>query len=120
MLPENIKKACELAAEPGRCRYTNGNEPICVIGQLAVLEGCTVAELTEFQENCNGNNTASDLVKFEPFKSKLEKYDSGMLRSIQQYWDCHAKRFASPNKELLYFTKELWETYATRECEKGV
>lgn len=119
MLPENVKKACELACGPGDCKYVVNDEPYCVIGQLAVLEGCTVEELRAFKERVSNDGSYSDgvlaLIEHEPFKTKLDKYHPHFMDLLQSFWDETIKH---SNKELLSEAESLYPQYHDKDGNK--
>lgn len=110
MLPENVKKACELACGPGDCKYFVDDKPHCVIGQLAVLEGCTVQELKEFKKRVKDDGSFADgvlnLIEHEPFKTKLSKYNAEFLDKLQHYWDSDTR---INNEALLEEAERLYD-----------
>jgi hypothetical protein len=92
MVPENIKKACELAKNPGEAMYYVDGKPSCFIAQLVEIEGLkfTLMEGKAF----NGHNIP-----------KLNKYDVERLQDLQDFWDNSEDR---TNEELLNYAEELF------------
>ena len=100
-VPENIKKACELAKNPGSCKYSNKDgSPCCVIGQLYVLEGFDVTEFS-----CQ--NTTIDHVKAENIDLLFSKYTKDRLTTLQFYWDSNND---ATNEQLLEKAEEIWSS----------
>ena len=107
MLPENVRKACELAKLPGGCTYVADGKPACVIGQLAVLEGCTVEQLSDFEQD-NLNVAVLFLLDEEPFKTKLAKYNSSFLDMLQMEWDSDPRL---TNEKFILLAEKLYLEY---------
>ena len=106
MLPENIKKACQLAKNPNGCRYVENNEPCCVIAQLYVLDGGDIEKLKRcdnIQYNCITSLLQDDLLELD--------YPEYFLSQLQNKWD---SRDICNNEELLEFAEKLWS-----EMEEG-
>ena len=99
-VPENIKKACELAKGPGQCKYSVGPDPYCVIGQLYTLEGFDVSEF-----KCQ--NTTIDHVKAENIDLLFSKYTKDRLTTLQFYWDSNND---ATNEQLLEKAEEIWSS----------
>jgi len=98
-VPENIKKACELAKNPGSCKYSNEDgSPCCVIGQLYVLEGFNVSEL-------KNENKAIDYLRSENIDLLFSKYGKDRLATLQCYWDSNSY---ATNEQLLEKAEEIW------------
>jgi len=97
-VPENIKKACELAKGPGQCKYSVGPDPYCVIGQLYTLEGFNVSEL-------KNENTTIDYLRSENIDLLFSKYGKDRLATLQCYWDSNSY---ATNEQLLEKAEEIW------------
>lgn len=106
MLTENLRKACELAKNPGRCRYVLNNEPCCVIGQLGYLEGISLEELSKYDRDHNDPDSVNQVVrKFGENYPELVKYDVNKLDQLQSFWD---DGHATTNEELLLEAEAIW------------
>jgi hypothetical protein len=92
MVPENIKKACELAKDPGEGMYYNDGKPSCFIAQLVEVEGLNIhlGEGQTFDQH--------DI-------PELNKYGVETLQQLQDYWDGSKER---TNKELLEYAEEFF------------
>jgi hypothetical protein len=91
----NLHLAIDRAEGFKECRYTDwsgtaphdgggvfipGTKPVCVIGQLAVLEGITPTQMNEwFGPVC--------LITLLDSASALKSYSSKLLDDIQRKWD---------------------------------
>lgn len=101
MLPENIKKACELAQVPGECKYVVDEKPCCVMGQLYVLEGFDINDLKETSDMfCNIITDNQQLID--------KKYGQLRLYDLQCYWDDYPLK---TNEELLKKAEYLFKDY---------
>jgi hypothetical protein len=85
MSKENLLKAIESAKGFGRCKYFNDDgKPLCVIGQLLVIEGANSYEFEKF-------NTLPicTLLENDDNKTKhyLSSYDAQLLDDLQSAWD---------------------------------
>ena len=100
MIPENIKKACELAKDPGSCKYTDGEKPLCVIAQLYVLEGGDVKDMLDW------GTTVIRRVEYNSIlENMFDKYGLNNLVEMQYIWDKGEDEIASRNS-LLKFVEE--------------
>lgn len=77
----NVLKAIELAKGPGACRYIDDDDsPMCVIAQLAKIEGDDYLSLKGF--GC----TVVAAINGKKFAG-LSKYDGDFLNYLQTMWD---------------------------------
>ncbi len=77
-----LHKAIAAAREPGKCRYTKGGQPCCVMGQLAVLEGVSVARLRSW------DGVGSKIMGLgELFPEELQAYPAPLLSDVQAAFD---------------------------------
>jgi hypothetical protein len=98
MLPENIKKACELAQGAGECEYVIDGKPCCVIGQLYSLEGFDIS-------NLEGNITCWHNVSLRNKDIIDRKYGELKLERLQSFWDS-SKNLT--NEELLEAAESIF------------
>ena len=98
-VPDNIAKACELAREPGGCKYIDEDGyPCCVIGQLYALEGFDTNDLKDV-------NKFSSYIESENMFLLSDKYGKERLDNLQNYWDDSNER---TNDQLLEKAAKLW------------
>lgn len=93
MLPENIKKACQLAKHPGQAMYYVDGEPSCFIAQLKELEGSK--EVLKEGRSFDAHNIV-----------ELNKYGVDRLQDLQDTWDSSEE---ITNEELLEFAEKIWQ-----------
>lgn len=82
---EKLLKAASLAKGPGGCSYSNyKQEPICVIAQLAVMEGVDPKVFAEWDSFGSFNNVKENGL---PENDKLNAYEMKLLLHVQDFWD---------------------------------
>lgn len=69
--------------KPCQCKYTTGDKPCCVIGQLMVIEQIDIDLIKEADQSWT---RVTDLDLKKAFK-KLKKYPEGLLKDLQDIWD---------------------------------
>lgn len=80
---EKLREAIRLAEGPGECKYCNGG-PLCVIGQLAAIEGIGVVRMRTWGTS-GIRDGATD------FGRRLEAYPPALLERLQRIWDWKAE-----------------------------
>lgn len=75
---ENLLLAAQRAIHPGACTYTLNNNPCCVIGQLAHIEGVSLEIIDTW-----GNRTVINLDDRPTFLG----YPMDLLNRLQCIWD---------------------------------
>jgi hypothetical protein len=84
---EDLLKAIELAQNPGKCEYFVDGKPMCVMGQLAAINGAKEKDFLFVKEQCIENILLCD----NAAKQYFENYPDGLLSSLQVNWDCTDK-----------------------------
>lgn len=79
---KNLNLAIDRARGPGACSYVIDDEPGCVIGQLAAIEGVSVNQL-----NTWGTQTVKYLCDKNELPEPLTRYPNVLLRQVQKVWD---------------------------------
>lgn len=93
---EDLLKAIELAQNPGKCEYFVDGKPMCVMGQLAAMNGAKEEDFEAVKEECIPRVLESDGV----VKKYFENYPSDLLDNLQINWDCTDKN-EEETKEML-------------------
>lgn len=144
---DNLLLAIARAEEPGACRYVNSQvtsevenavvvatdsdeiKPICVIGQLAVIEGANPRKLHGARNNnisslmglrqgirreyLDTNELDSAMVEALNEFGRLEDYNAEFLWTLQRTWDGASPEGAPLARERM--TKRVLDEYAKNE-----
>jgi hypothetical protein len=80
-----LRLAVQKARAPGGCKYLNrSDEPVCVIAQLAALEGIPADTMQGWRGHVVGS-LLRDLTRFGA--SPLGSYPNELLQDLQAAWD---------------------------------
>lgn len=105
---DKLHKAIDLARSPGYCRYatytvttsddgtqvSQESKPLCLIGQLAVLEGVSPDSLHAWDRVGGGVRQVMNSTK-RPENEKLKDYPLDLLERLQSKWDNDSNRGAT-------------------------
>ncbi len=73
-----LHKAIDAATHPGKCKYTKGYQPCCVIGQLGALEGFSTQALSLWE---------GSVIMLKCDSGILAGYPTNLLFDLQRKWD---------------------------------
>ncbi len=102
---QELHKAIEKAKQPGACRYASEAvaSPLCVVGQLAHMQGVSVETLRKWDKHIGVKVQGpgiSELVEAAmPGTEKLEGFPVDLLERLQSKWDYGVTQIHGHDKE---------------------